>query len=135
MRNITRCATGLAMAAVLFLSANTAHALNEYWPNGQPYACTYQLQNGSKGVALVTISLGAGSYARSGSVTNLYPNASTLMKPLTVAADIQVYGGDFGWRAGEGASLVTCLLTTDDDGRHLTFHQCSNGTLQDCRQW
>jgi hypothetical protein len=93
------------------------------------------LQNGSTGVALVTISLGSGGYARSGTVTNFYPNGSTLVKPVIIAADIQVSGGDYGYRAGEGSSLVTCLLTTSESGRHLVFSQCSNGTRQDCRQW
>ncbi len=59
------------IAAALFLSTGTGHAQTGYWPNGQPYACTYVLANGTTGVALVTISLGSGGYARTGTITNL----------------------------------------------------------------
>lgn len=134
MKDVKRCVTGLAIAAVLFLAARAGHAQTGYWPNSQPYACTYVL-NGTTGVSLVTINLGSGGYARSGTVTNLYPNGSTLVKPVIIAADIQTGSPEFGWRAGEGSSLVTCLLNTYEYGRHLVFSQCSNGARQDCRQW
>jgi len=137
MKNTKRCITGLAIAAALFLAAQAGHAQTGYWPNSQPYACTYALSNGSTGVALVTITLGPIKYARSGTVTNLYPNGSTLVKQVTIATDLNG-GTEFGYRAEDPNSTnppVTCLLNTYEYGRHLVFSDCNNGTRQDCRQW
>lgn len=132
MMNIKRCVMGLAIAAVLSLGARASHAQTNYWPNGQPYACTYLLQNGSTGVALVTISLGSGSYSRSGTVTNLYPNGSATVKPIIITFDLTT-GDGFGYKQTQ--DNITCELDTFEYGRHLVFSMCSNGNRQDCRQW
>lgn len=139
MKNTQRCILGLAVAAALFLIPSASHAQTGYWPNGQAYACTYLLANGNTGVALVTISLGAGGYARTGTITNLYPGGSTLVRKVTIAADLNGTG-EFGFRSESLPSdppttPITCLLNTSDYGKHLVFSGCSNGNQQDCRQW
>lgn len=134
MKDFKLCAVGLAIAAVVFLGARPSHAQNNYWPNSQPYACTYLLSNGTTGVSLVTLNLGPENPTtgqRSGTVMNLYPNGSSTTKQIVMGYDITV-GGLYFYQPAEN---IYCRVDTYQYSRHLVFSSCSNGNRQDCRQW
>ena len=120
---------GFAVAALLVVGASTVHA-QVYEPNGAPYACTWRLSNGATGVSLVTFTLGPGpGGTRQGTLRNLYADGSQIVKGITFNPDI--YQG--------GYILVqdnlSCHVELYSSAREVVFTSCTNGVLQDCRQW
>lgn len=121
---------GFAIAALLLVGAKAVHA-QSFEPNGAPYACTWRLSTGGTGVSLVTFTFTSTvNGIRKGTVRNLYADGSQIVRGIDFFPDIHT--GNYVFRQDNG---VTCQVQLFSSNREVVFTDCTNGVLQNCRQW